>query len=99
MALSDDARQRLTALDQAIREAGRVSHHHPADYDKPIRLFIDCYQAGDPVEPNDVERWAMEAGWTAEHARDLWEMALTVNGTVRILNEGPARDVERESRP
>jgi hypothetical protein len=88
VALSAEAEKALNAMDDTFKALGYRSHHQPQDYRKPIRIFVERYQAGDSksLHPDTVREWAENRGWSKSDARDLGEMADTVRHTLMHLD-------------
>ena len=87
MTLSSNATKALDALDVQLAGLGYRSHHQSQDYRKPIRIFIERYEAGERLSPDDVRDWAISRDWLEPDARDLGEMALTVDQTMQELRQ------------
>jgi hypothetical protein len=81
MALSTNAEQQLTTVAATLPHP---SHHSAEDFRKPIRVFIELYQAGDEASlyPDSIQEWDAAHGWSETDARDLGEMAEIVRATL-----------------
>ncbi len=83
--MSPTVEQALQNLHDLLRSLGKVSHRHPADHPKAIRMFINLFEADEKPHPDDVRHWATNHGWSERDAHDLGEMCDNVRYTMMEL--------------
>jgi hypothetical protein len=87
MTLSADAEKKLDALEDRLRGFGKYSHRgHDNDFMYALEIFIDRYQAGEELHPDDVSAWAKSKGWDEEPAKQLGRDADAVVHAMKVLH-------------
>jgi hypothetical protein len=84
--LSTNAEVSLAWFSDHIARSGNQSHHSAQDYPKAVELVVDLLRAGETLKPDDVRSFFAGKGWSDEDARDMGEMADTIDCVLRYLN-------------
>ena len=65
------------------KSLGKTSHHTAQDYEKAVKTFVDLYFENEHPHPDDAREWLESGRWSERNARDLGEMADTVDHAMR----------------
>lgn len=66
----------LESLTAAVNLSTGLSH--PSDKEAAVQVFRLLRDAGEPLDPSEVQAWAVTHGWRPKHARELAELAKAI---------------------
>ncbi|HEU4797913.1 MAG TPA: hypothetical protein VFT63_03240 [bacterium] len=84
--LSNKTEESLEWFSDHVSRLGKQSHHTAQEYPKAVELIVDLLRSGERLYPEDVRSFFAGKGWSEEDARDMGEMADTIDCVLRYLN-------------